>query len=55
MAPMSSTMARVSRKIFNEVETRVPKSETTPTANAISVAIGIPQPAVASPDWLKAK
>ncbi len=52
---MSSTIARVNKKTFITLGTLGPKSETTPIANAISVAIGIPHPSDASPDELKAK
>ena len=52
---MSSTMARLRRKTFNEVGTRRPSSETTPTAKAMSVAIGMPQPVEPAPDPLKAR
>jgi hypothetical protein len=44
IAPMSSTMASVSRKIFIVLGTRGPSSARTPTANAMSVAIGIAHP-----------
>ena len=48
-------MARLNRNTFRGRPTRSPRSDTTPTANAISVAIGIPQPEAGSPDGLKAK
>ena len=51
---MSSTIASVSRKTLREFETRGPISDSTPTAKAMSVAIGIPQPADPSPPALKA-
>ena len=42
---MSSTMARVSRNSLSDGGTREPSRATTPTANAMSVAIGIAPPA----------
>ena len=47
MAPKSSITAKAVRKIFNDVGTFFPSNERIPTANAISVAIGIP-----APDWV---
>ena len=44
IAPMSSTMARPSKKARNEAGTLFPITEITPTANAISVATGMAQP-----------
>ncbi len=44
MAPMSSTIASVSRKSFRLLGTRAPSNASTPTANAMSVAMGIAQP-----------
>ena len=44
MAPMSSTIANVSRKTFRLLGTRAPRIASTPTANAMSVAMGIAQP-----------
>jgi hypothetical protein len=44
MAPTSSATASVSRKTFAASGTRAPSSDTTPIANAMSVAIGMPQP-----------
>ena len=44
MAPRSSTTARLSRKIFNDGGTRFPSRARTPSAKAMSVAIGMPQP-----------
>ena len=44
MAPTSSTMASVSRKILSDGATRAPSRLTTPTAMAMSVAIGIAHP-----------
>ena len=55
IAPMSSMMASVSRKTFRGVEIRLPSRDSTPTAKAMSVAMGIPHPAEASPDELKAR
>ncbi len=46
---MSSTMARVSNITFTAAGIREPSSATTPSANAMSVAIGIPQPSAPSP------
>ena len=54
IAPMSSTIASESRKIFSGDGTRLPSKASTPTAKAMSVAIGIPQPALPSPPALKA-
>ena len=51
---MSSTIARVSRKTLSELGTWRPSSATTPNAKAMSVAIGIPQPADPSPPVLNA-
>src|SRR2546430_1777829 len=45
MVPMSSTMAMLSRNSFSDAGTRGPSSPTTPTAKAMSVALGTPQPA----------
>jgi len=44
IASRSSTMTNVARKIFREAGTRLPSSDNTPSANAMSVAIGIPHP-----------
>jgi hypothetical protein len=44
IAPMSSTTARPSRKAFSAEGTRSPARAITPTARAMSVAIGTPQP-----------
>ena len=55
MAPMSSTMASVSKNSLSIGGIREPSSATTPTANAMSVAIGMPQPDAASPDGLSMK
>ena len=54
IAPMSSTIASVSRKTLSELGTPRPTSATTPTAKAMSVAIGIPQPVEPAPPALKA-
>ena len=43
-AMMSSTMARVSKKIFKPNGTREPNNARIPTTKAISVAMGIAQP-----------
>jgi hypothetical protein len=50
--PMSSTIASASRKIFKPVGTLGPRSAMIPTAIAMSVAIGIPQPLAPSPPAL---
>lgn len=42
-------MARAVRNTFIEAGTRLPNSESTPSANAISVAVGIAQPLITSP------
>ena len=55
MAPRSSTIARAARKILREVGTRLPSSESTPKANAMSVAIGIPQPELVAFEALNKK
>ena len=44
MAPRSSRIASVSRKILSRGGTRSPRSESTPSAKAMSVAAGIAQP-----------
>ena len=49
---MSSTIASVRRNTFSGLGTRDPSSAMTPTANAMSVAIGIPQPSTPSPPRL---
>ena len=54
MAPMSSTIASVSRNSLRLAGTRGPSSASTPTANAMSVAIGIAQPSSPSPPTLMA-
>ena len=52
---MSSTIASVSRNSRAAEGMRRPSTPSTPTAKAMSVAIGIPQPATASlPGGLKA-
>jgi hypothetical protein len=43
-APKSSTIARATKKVTSAGEIRFPKSITTLTAKAISVAIGMPHP-----------
>ena len=45
MAPRSSMTANATIRIFNPSGTRFPSSASTPSANAMSVAIGIPKPA----------
>ena len=54
MAPKSSAMANAVRKTLSETGTRSPSIERMPTAKAMSVAVGIPQPLAASVPWLKA-
>ena len=49
IAPMSSTIASVSRNSRSADGIRRPSNPSTPTAKAMSVAIGMPQPALASP------
>ena len=55
IAPRSSATAKVSRKIFNVAGARLPTSASTPTANAMSVAIGMPQPLTPGPPALNAR
>ena len=52
---MSSTMASARRNSFNDGATRLPSKLSTPTAIAMSVAIGMPQPSTASPPALIAR
>ena len=51
-APRSSAMARAVKKMMRFLGMRQARRTRMPTAKAISVAIGIPQPAKASPDGL---
>ena len=44
IAPKSSKIANESKKSFKALGTRLPSSITTPTAKAMSVAVGIAQP-----------
>ena len=44
IAPMSSTIAAAVRKMRSSTGTRVPSMAISATANAVSVAIGTPQP-----------
>ena len=44
IAPKSSNIASAIKNIFKDVGTLFPKSDNTPKANAISVAVGIAQP-----------
>ena len=44
MAPRSSMIASASRKIFSSAGARGPSSVRTPSAKAMSVAVGIAQP-----------
>ena len=53
-APRSSIVAKARRKIFNERGTCLERKVRTPTAKAISVAIGIAQPTKLSSKILKA-
>jgi len=46
---MSSTMASVNRNTLRLLGTREPRIASTPTANAMSVAIGMAQPFMPSP------
>ena len=46
IAPMSSTMAKANKKSLSAVGTRLPSRDMMPSANAMSVATGIPQPAL---------
>ena len=55
IAPMSSTIASVSRNSFRLAGTREPAIASTATANAMSVAIGIAQPAAPGPPVLNAR
>jgi hypothetical protein len=55
MAPMSSAMARVSRKTLAPTGTRLPSSDRMPTAKAMSVAMGTPHPSAAGVPALKAR
>src|SRR5581483_5224101 len=55
MAPMSSTMASVNRKRRTDDGAPRPTIARTPSANAMSVAIGIPHPRAASPDLTTAR
>ncbi|MNT12916.1 hypothetical protein D3C72_1478640 [compost metagenome] len=48
IAPRSSMIARVIRKSFSDTGTRLPSSASTPRAKAMSVAIGMAQPATAA-------
>ena len=53
MAPRSSTIAKAARNIFRDAGTRFPSRDKTPKANAMSVAIGIPQPTLVAVEELK--
>jgi hypothetical protein len=54
IAPKSSMIAKAVRKIFSATGTLLPNSDSTPRANAISVAIGMPiPPCVAVPQLSK--
>ncbi|MNY48537.1 hypothetical protein D3C86_1838790 [compost metagenome] len=44
IAPRSSMIARVIRNNFSDTGTRLPSSASTPSAKAMSVAVGIAQP-----------
>ena len=54
MAIRSSAMARAVRKTFSDTGTLSPRMERMPTAKAMSVAVGIPQPEEAAVPWLTA-
>ena len=54
IAPMSSTIARASRKSLSDGGTREPSRLTTPIAMAMSVAMGMPQPPAPFPPALMA-
>ena len=54
MAPMSSTIASASRNSLSAGSTAEPSRLTTPTATAMSVATGMPQPAEPAPPALNA-
>ena len=49
MAPMSSTMAAAVRKMRSSTGTREPMMAISATANAVSVAMGTPQPCAQGP------
>jgi hypothetical protein len=48
-------MANEARKIFNDMGILLPNNARTPSANAMSVAIGIPNPACVAVHRLKIK
>ena len=48
-APMSSTMASAVRNTLAPIGSRGAIRASTPSANAMSVAIGMPQPCMAGP------
>ncbi|MNH39961.1 hypothetical protein D3C79_1012050 [compost metagenome] len=48
LAPRSSIIARVIRNNFSDTGTRLPSSANTPRAKAMSVAMGMAQPATAA-------
>ena len=48
-------MANAVRNTFSETGTRDPNSDSTPSAKAMSVAVGTPHPAAYGPDGLIAK
>ena len=51
---MSSTMAKASRNTLSDGTTLFPTNDITPTARAMSVAMGMPQPRTHGPPELKA-
>jgi hypothetical protein len=54
-APRSSMIASAARNTLSEAGTREPSSDSTPSAKAMSVAVGMAQPRIASTSpWLKA-
>lgn len=51
MAPMSSTIARAKSSTLSPGATRLPSNAKMPTAKAMSVAIGVPQPRLTGVPW----
>ena len=52
---MSSAIASAARNTFRPLGTRGPSSASTPSANAMSVAIGTPHPAAPGPPAFSAR
>ena len=50
MAPRSSIIAKAIKNILREVGTRLPNKDKTPSAKAMSVAVGIAHPFIANVD-----